>query len=138
MLFTHSHNHAPKRLVRFFTHFVRSNVQIASHSFTVQHMINHSLGSPDKIINFTKTLSSMEKPIQSVELADLVFKAMNQSDLTDVEPFIHEDIIFDFPGIGRVEGSKRVLIFLKALLRKYRILTFTWEKNYRIILRVPC
>lgn len=80
----------------------------------------------------------MEKPIQSVELADLVFKAMNQRDLTDVEPFIHEDIIFDFPDIGRVEGSKRVLIFLKALLRKYRILTFTWEKNYRIILRAPC
>ena len=70
----------------------------------------------------------MEKPIQSVELADLVFKAMNQRDFTDVEPFIHENIRFDFPGLERVEGSKRVLIFLKALLRKYRTLTFTMHE----------
>ena len=31
---------------------------------------------------------------------------------------------FDFPGPGRIEGRKRVLIFLKALMRKYSSLTF--------------
>ena len=70
----------------------------------------------------------MEKLIQSIALAELVFKAMNQRDFTDVEPYIHEDIIFDFPGLERVEGAKRVLVFLKALLRKYRFLTFTMQE----------
>jgi len=58
----------------------------------------------------------------------MVFKAMNHRDFTNVEPYIHEDIIFDFPGLDRVEGSKRVLVFLKALLRKYRVLTFTLQE----------
>ncbi len=35
-----------------------------------------------------------------------------------------ENVAFDFPGAGRIEGSKRVILFLKALLRKYRVLTF--------------
>ena len=54
-----------------------------------------------------------------------VFNAMNTRDFTELEKNITEDVAFDFPGAGRIEGNRRVLIFLKALLRKYKHLTFT-------------
>lgn len=53
-----------------------------------------------------------------------IFNAMNTGDFSEFENFISEDVVFDFPGAGRIEGYKRVLIFLKALLRKYPKLTF--------------
>ena len=58
------------------------------------------------------------------ELAQSVFKAMNTRDFTIFENNITNDVAFDFPGAGRIEGNKRVIIFLKALLRKYKHLTF--------------
>ncbi len=54
-----------------------------------------------------------------------VFNAMNTRDFSELENNITEDVAFDFPGAGRIEGNRRVLIFLKALLRKYKNLTFT-------------
>ena len=59
------------------------------------------------------------------KLANSVFDAMNTKDFSILESNVTEDVVFDFPGAGRVEGNKRVLIFLKALLRKYPTLTFT-------------
>ncbi|HUS86504.1 MAG TPA: nuclear transport factor 2 family protein [Bacteroidales bacterium] len=66
----------------------------------------------------------MENKPTGRELAELVFKAMNRRDFSILEPYLTEDVVFDFPGAGRIEGFKRVLIFLKALLRKYPVLVF--------------
>jgi len=59
------------------------------------------------------------------DMARIVFKAMNSRDLSELEEIIDEEIVFDFPGVGRIEGHRKVLIFLKTLLRKYPELTFT-------------
>jgi ketosteroid isomerase-like protein len=67
----------------------------------------------------------MNNPNPIHELTLSVFNAMNTRDFSELEKNITDDVAFDFPGVGRVEGSKRVLIFLKALLRKYKHLAFT-------------
>lgn len=67
----------------------------------------------------------MTNPNSNHELTLSVFNAMNTRDFSELEKNITDDVSFDFPGAGRIEGSKRVLIFLKALLRKYKHLTFT-------------
>ena len=54
-----------------------------------------------------------------------VFNAMNDRDFNELEKNVSENVAFDFPGAGRIEGAKRVILFLKALLRKYPKLTFT-------------
>lgn len=58
-------------------------------------------------------------------IADYLFEAMNSKDFSKVQEYFSEDIEFDFPGAGIVKGQKRVIIFLKALSRKYPDLTFT-------------
>jgi len=58
------------------------------------------------------------------DLAQSVFNAMNDNNLRSMESGIAENLIFDFPGAARVEGAKRVIIFLTALLRKYSFLIF--------------
>jgi len=67
----------------------------------------------------------MEPRLPLEDMARSVFTAMNTRNFSELESCITEDIAFDFPGSGRLEGSKRVIIFLKALLRKYPKLTFT-------------
>lgn len=67
----------------------------------------------------------MDKLFSGQEMARSIFNAMNTRDFSEFENFITEDVVFDFPGAGRIEGYKRVIIFLKALLRKYPRLTFT-------------
>ena len=57
-------------------------------------------------------------------LAQSVFDAMNNNNLGSMEPNVNESVIFDFPGSGRIEGAKRVILFLTVLLRKYKSLTF--------------
>ena len=57
-------------------------------------------------------------------LAKSVFEAMNQKNFSDFENNITENLVFDFPGSGRIEGSKRVILFFNALLRKYSKLIF--------------
>jgi len=53
-----------------------------------------------------------------------VFDALNKRDFTEMQKNISENLVFDFPGAGRIEGAKRVVIFLTALLRKYSVLQF--------------
>ncbi len=55
----------------------------------------------------------------------LIFESMNRREFSELEPLVSEQLAFDFPGAGIVTGRKRVLIFLKALLRKYPRLLFT-------------
>ncbi len=66
----------------------------------------------------------MEQKKSNQDLAILFFKALNSGDFTDVDPFIHPDVALDFPGAGRIEGSKRVRIFIKTLHRKFPVLVF--------------
>jgi ketosteroid isomerase-like protein len=54
-----------------------------------------------------------------------LFTAMDTRDFSYIEQHMDEGLIFDFPGIGIVEGRKRVLTFMKAMLRKYSSLSFT-------------
>lgn len=63
--------------------------------------------------------------MEKQELINLLFKAMNTRDFTGLENHVEEEVVFDFPGAGRIEGARRMLIFLKALLRKYKTLQFT-------------
>lgn len=67
----------------------------------------------------------MKPDNKNSELAQIVFKAMNSRDLSITGPFMNNDVVLDFPGSGRIGGYKRVLIFIKALLRRYPNLTFT-------------
>jgi ketosteroid isomerase-like protein len=59
------------------------------------------------------------------QLSGLVFEAMNARDFSIFEKNITEDISIDFPGLGRKEGSRRTLLLMKSLLRKYPRLHFT-------------
>ncbi|MCK5029737.1 MAG: nuclear transport factor 2 family protein [Bacteroidales bacterium] len=54
-----------------------------------------------------------------------VFEAMNTSNFTEFEKNAAENISFEFPGVDKVEGAKRVILFFKVLLRKYKNLTFS-------------
>jgi ketosteroid isomerase-like protein len=67
----------------------------------------------------------MDKLFTKQDVARSIFNAMNTRDFSEFENFVTEDVVFDFPGAGRIEGIKRTLIFLKALLRKYPKLAFT-------------
>jgi len=59
------------------------------------------------------------------EIAVSVFEAMNTSDFSTFEKNAADNLSFDFPGADRAEGVKRVILFFKVLLRKYKVLTFT-------------
>ena len=58
------------------------------------------------------------------QASQAVFEAMNTKNMAVLEPYLSENVKFDFPGTGEVTGKKRVLILLKALLRKYPDLQF--------------
>jgi ketosteroid isomerase-like protein len=61
---------------------------------------------------------------QKRKLAQLVFDCFNQRDFAAVEPFVSENIVLNFPGIGDIQGKKRTIIFMKSLLRKFPKLNF--------------
>ncbi len=67
----------------------------------------------------------MSKLPSKQDIAGSVFTAMNTRNFSGLENVLSENVIFDFPGAGQIEGYKKVLIFLKALLRKYSSLTFS-------------
>lgn len=52
------------------------------------------------------------------------FEAMNAKNLESVKDILHKNANFDFPGVKTIEGQKRIILFLNALLRRYRSLTF--------------
>lgn len=56
------------------------------------------------------------------------FDAMNTRDFTDLELHLAPDVAFDFPGAGAIDGSRRMLLFLKLLFRKYSRLVFTVQE----------
>jgi len=62
------------------------------------------------------------------KLARTFFDAMNARDFIDLERHIAPDVVFDFPGPGAIDGSKRMLLFLKLLFRKYSRLVFTVQE----------
>jgi hypothetical protein len=63
--------------------------------------------------------------MEKQESIKALFKSMNIRDFSTIENQVTEDVVFDFPGAGRIEGARKVFIFLKALLRKYKTLLFT-------------
>jgi ketosteroid isomerase-like protein len=56
------------------------------------------------------------------------FTAMNARDFTALELHLAPEVTFDFPGAGAIEGSRRMLFFLKLLFRKYSRLVFTVQE----------
>ena len=58
------------------------------------------------------------------ELALMIFQAMNSRTFDDIMDYFDDGLVLDFPGTGRIEGKRKVVIFLKALLRKYPVLCF--------------
>jgi ketosteroid isomerase-like protein len=63
-------------------------------------------------------------PIAYVQ-ARTFFDAMNARDFTDLELHLAPDVAFEFPGAGTIDGSRRMLLFLKLLFRRYSRLVFT-------------
>jgi len=49
---------------------------------------------------------------------------MNARDFDAVTSLVDDEVAFDFPGTGRVEGLRRTLLLLKSIFRKYPDLTF--------------
>jgi len=67
----------------------------------------------------------MDNNIDYKGIAVSIFEAMNTGEFSKFQQNAQEDISFDFPGTDRIEGAKRVILFFKVLLRKYKNLTFT-------------
>jgi ketosteroid isomerase-like protein len=59
------------------------------------------------------------------DLIRMLFDAMNSREFSSFEKVITDDVAFDFPGVGKTEGARRILLLLNSLLRKYPELTFT-------------
>ena len=53
------------------------------------------------------------------------FNAMNERDFSALERHLAPGVRFDFPGTAPIDGSRRMLVFLKLLFRKYERLVFT-------------
>lgn len=66
----------------------------------------------------------MTSSVNYKKMAQGVFDAMNKRDFSEMQKNITESLVFDFPGAGKIEGAKRVVLFLTALLRKYSVLQF--------------
>ena len=53
-----------------------------------------------------------------------IFNAMNLKDFSEMEPYMDQDIVFDFPGVEPAVGKKRVLLLLQVILRNYKEIQF--------------
>ena len=69
----------------------------------------------------------MTAAISSNDMPRIFIGTMNTRDFSQLEARLADDAVFDFPGPGEIRGRKRIIIFLKALLRKYPELAFTIE-----------
>ncbi len=67
----------------------------------------------------------MNETNQKRKLAKMIFEALNSRDFSEVQPHLSDDVILNFPGVGDVIGIKRVIVFMKTLLRKYPKLFFS-------------
>ena len=70
---------------------------------------------------------AMERNRSTRDVTRIIFDAMNRRDLSDLEQYISDEAVFDFPGAGCIKGRKRILILFKVLFRKYPRLTFRLE-----------
>jgi ketosteroid isomerase-like protein len=70
----------------------------------------------------------MDQSRTNKELAQSIFVALNSRNLAELEQYLSETAVFDFPGVGSIEGRKKILVFLKVLFRKYPRLAFTVEE----------
>lgn len=70
---------------------------------------------------------AMERELSNRGLVQTIFDAINKRDLAEFEQYLSEGAVFDFPGPGRIEGQRRILLFFKILFRKYPRLRFTVE-----------
>ena len=68
-----------------------------------------------------------ETRLSNRDLAALVVTAMDKRDFTLYEKHVAGDAVLDFPGSETVTGCRRIIVFLKAVLRKYPELKFTIE-----------
>ena len=66
----------------------------------------------------------MTEDIDYKKIAVSIFDAMNTNEFSVFKQNAADDISFDFPGTNRIEGVKRVILFFKVLLRKYKKLKF--------------
>ncbi len=67
----------------------------------------------------------MNQEIDYKGIAVSIFEAMNSGEFSKFQSNALEGISFDFPGTDRIEGAKRVILFFKVLLRKYKDLKFS-------------
>ena len=58
------------------------------------------------------------------DLAVGIFDAINKRDFKEFEDYISSELVFDFPGVDQMKGSKRVILFFNILFRKYKKLHF--------------
>jgi len=70
----------------------------------------------------------MKKTITAYGLAESIFSAMNTRDLSILEKNLAEEAVFDFPGTEKINGRRKILLFLKVLFRNYPTLQFTIEE----------
>jgi len=75
---------------------------------------------------FRKNKTS-ETNLSNKELAEIVVTSMDKRDFTLYEKHVAGDAVLDFPGAEPVKGCRRIIIFLKAVLRKYPELKFIIE-----------
>ncbi len=68
-----------------------------------------------------------DKILSTRELAELVVTSIDKRDFTLYEKHVAEDAVLDFPGAEPVNGCRKIIVFLKAVLRKYPELNFTIE-----------
>ena len=69
----------------------------------------------------------MEQIVSNRDLVKSIFSTMNNRDVAHLEQHLSEDAAFDFPGVGLIEGRRKILSFLKILFRKYPRLQFAVE-----------
>jgi ketosteroid isomerase-like protein len=66
----------------------------------------------------------MQKRNLYAGLANNMFVAMNTRDFEPLKPRLSDNVVFHFPGSKPLEGPRRLILFLNALTRKYKDLTF--------------
>jgi ketosteroid isomerase-like protein len=66
---------------------------------------------------------------QNLQIANIIFSALNNRTLDRLEDYLDANATFDFPGTKLIKGRKKILTFFKILFRKYPRLTFTVQES---------
>jgi len=67
----------------------------------------------------------IKNSLSNRKLAELVVISMDKRDFTLFEKHVSENAELDFSGSETVKGCRRIIVFLKSVLRKYPELKFT-------------